>query len=63
MIFALISGLKRIFCHQGIKYFAKIICYTENFYNFVLGNLVIQPLKYVVYDRSITFPGTVAYLQ
>ena len=30
--------LKRLFCHLCIKNFAKIICNTENFSNFVPGN-------------------------
>ena len=38
VILALSFRLKRIFCHLCIKNFAKIICNTENFSNFVLGN-------------------------
>ena len=31
-------AIKRIFCHLCIKNFAKIICNTEYFSKFVLGN-------------------------
>jgi len=32
------SGLERVFCHLGLKFFAEIVCDTKYFSNFTLGN-------------------------
>lgn len=49
MVFALFFTLNGIFCHLNIKKFAKVVCKTKNFCNFVLGNHSILFVLFVLW--------------
>ena len=60
VIFALYFCLKPIFCHLCIKNFAKIICNTENFCNFGLGNHseILSFIVFIHYKDLTSLKGT-----